>query len=98
MALGKKTGGRKKGTPNKNTAVTKELIADILSDYYSTGQLAKDMAKLEPKERVDAFVKLATFILPKPQSIDMSVNPSTKKTIEDTLQQLSADNEEPTNP
>lgn len=94
MAKGKKTGGRQKGTPNKATAFTKEVISDILSDYYSTGQMAEDMKALEPKERVDAIIKLAAFVTPKPQSIDMSITASKQKTIEDTLDELSQENEE----
>ncbi|MBQ9203489.1 MAG: hypothetical protein IJ155_04515 [Prevotella sp.] len=94
MAKGKKTGGRQKGTPNKATAFTKEVISDILSDYYSTGQMAKDMKELEPKERVDAILKLAAFVTPKPQSIDMSITSSKKKTIEDTLEELAEENDE----
>ena len=93
MAKGKKTGGREKGTPNKATAFTKEVISDILSDYYTTGQMARDMNCLEPKERVDAIIKLAAFVTPKPQSIDMSVTDGKKKTIEETLLQLSQENE-----
>ena len=94
MAIGKKTGGRQKGTPNKATAFTKEVISDILSNYYSTGQMAKDMKELEPKERVDAILKLAAFVTPKPQSIDMSITSSKKKTIEDTLEELAEENDE----
>lgn len=86
---GKKTGGRVKGTPNKATAFGRELINDILSDYYTTGTLAQDLKDLEPKERVDAMIKLAAFVTPKPQTIDMSLSQSSKKTIEDTLIALS---------
>lgn len=94
MAKGKKTGGRQKGTPNKATAFSKELISEILSDYYDSGQMADDMKALEPKERVDAIIKLAAFVTPKPQSIDMSITEGKKKTIEDTLDELSQENEE----
>lgn len=90
---GKKTGGRQKGTPNKTTTFTKELITEMLSDYYDSGSMAKDMKELEPKERVDAFIKLATFVMPKPQAVDMSITTVQKKTIEDTLMQLAEENE-----
>ena len=90
---GKKTGGRQKGTPNKATAVSKELIADILSDYYDTGKLRDDMKALEPKERVDAMIKLASFVVPKPQAVDMTISATKKKTIEDTLAELAEEND-----
>lgn len=85
---GKKTGGRVKGTPNKATAFNRDLINSILSDYYVSGALADDLKKLEPKERADVMIKLAAFVTPKPQSIDMSVV-AKKKTIEDVLISLS---------
>lgn len=94
MALGKKTGGRQKGTPNKATSFTKAVIQEILSEYYDTGLLSKDMKALEPKERVDAMLKLAAFVTPKPQSVDMSITSNKPKTIEDTLEELSEENDE----
>lgn len=90
---GKKTGGRKKGTPNKTTSFTKAVIQDILSEYYDTGLLGEDMKALEPKERVDAMLKLAAFVTPKPQSVDMSISGSQKLTIEDELSRLAEDND-----
>ena len=93
MAFGKKTGGRQKGTPNKTTSFTKAVIQDILSEYYETGLLGQDMKALEPKERVDAMIKLAAFVTPKPQSINMSLTGDKPKTIEDTLEELSEENE-----
>ena len=94
MALGKKTGGRQKGTPNKTTSFTKAVIQDILSEYYDTGLLSQDMKALEPKERVDAMLKLAAFVTPKPQSVDMSITTGKPKTIEDTLEELSEENDD----
>ena len=90
---GKKTGGRKAGTPNKVTAFSKGVIENILSEYTSTGLLAQDLKKLDPKERLDIMVKLMVFTTPKPQSIDMSISPAKTKTIEDTLAELSEENE-----
>lgn len=85
---GKKTGGRVKGTPNKATAFNRDLINSILSDYYDSGGMVQDLCHLEPKDRVDAIIKLIAFVTPKPQSIDMSVV-AKKKTIEDVLISLS---------
>lgn len=90
---GKKTGGRQKGTPNKATQFSKELINEILSDYVTTGAMASDMKRLEPEDRINVMIKLAAFVTPKPQSIDLSVNKEKEKTIEDTLAQLAEENE-----
>ncbi len=39
MALGKKTGGRKKGTPNKTTALLKDAILTAATDAGKDGGL-----------------------------------------------------------
>lgn len=58
-----KTGGRKKGTPNK---VTKELRAIVKSVLDSEFQhLPKRLENLPDKERVDALIKLLPYVLPK---------------------------------
>ena len=66
---GKKTGGRKKGTPNKITRTTRGTLAEFLHEYESS-KLAKDFAELEPKERIVMFEKLLAYIMPKVQSAD----------------------------
>lgn len=93
MAKGKKTGGRKKGTPNKATAFSKEVINDILTDYRESGALGKDISQLEPKERLDVMIKLMGFVTPKPQSISMDITSSNSITIEDTLAELAEEND-----
>ena len=94
MAKGKKTGGRKAGTPNKTTAFSKSVIQEILTDYTSSDMFKKDMENLEPKDRLDIMVKLMAFTTPKPQSVDMSITSNKPKTIEDALQELSEENED----
>ena len=91
---GEKTGGRKKGTPNKATAFTREVITSVLGDYIETGMLGEDFKKLAAKDRVDAVIKLAGFILPKPQSIDMNVSANVHHAaIDEILAKLAKDND-----
>ena len=89
-----KKGGRKAGTPNKATGFSKNVIQEIVSCYTDSGDLQKDLKKLEPKDRLDIMIKLIAFITPKPQSIDMNLQTSEKLTIEHQLRELSAENEE----
>ncbi|KAB7730482.1 hypothetical protein F5984_15175 [Rudanella paleaurantiibacter] len=63
MAHGRKTGGRKAGTPNKITSDLKCRIAALVEDQFST--VKKDFRKLEPKDRVTAYLKFLEYILPK---------------------------------
>lgn len=101
---GKKTGGRTKGTPNKTTAAMKDVIKDIVSAYMSNEVIdeknmnerhfAADLARLEPKDRLDAMIKLMAFVTPKPQSVALGlIDGEKKKTIEDTLRELSEEND-----
>ena len=91
MAKGKKTGGRKKGTQNKVTALTKEIIADLTSKLQP--MIMEDIEALDPKDRVAAYIKLAEFVVPKPQRLDISLEGENTITIEDKLLNLSREND-----
>lgn len=93
MALGKKTGGRQKGTPNKTTAFSKKVIQEIVTDYVNGDNFMNDLKEIEPKERLDVMIKLMGFITPKPQSVDMTITTEREKTIEDQLAELSKEND-----
>ncbi len=89
MALGKKTGGRKAGTPNKTTAITKEAISKIIDEYNSSGMMQSDLMGLDPRDRLDIAVKLMNYVLPKVQSVALDVTGDiATKTIEDELTEL----------
>ena len=72
MAKGYKTGGRKKGTPNK---LSKELIT-ILKDimYEELENIQGLLNELEPKERLELLVKLLPFALPKVYPVNHQEN------------------------
>lgn len=65
----KKTGGRIKGVPNKTTAETKELIQSVVSNQMESVDVL--LNKLEPKERIDAIIKLLPFVIPKQSTIEI---------------------------
>lgn len=66
MARGKKTGGRQKGTPNKDNALVREKLTQLLS-AYSLEKMIKDLNALESKERLTITGSLAEFVIPKLQ-------------------------------
>ena len=74
MAKGIKTGGRKKGTPNKKTTELMELLGD-----YNPIQRLIEIAKDE-NTSLDMQVKinldLLPYIYPKRKSIDMILSNS----------------------
>lgn len=78
MAKGIKTGGRAKGTINKATAETKELLQKIVSNEIDKIDVL--LAQLQPKERIDAIIKLLPYIVPKQSELvieDISDKPRT---------------------
>lgn len=86
---GKKTGGRKAGTPNKTTKSMREVLSNAVCGYYTSEQFLEDIAYLKPVERVSAMEKLAGYVLPKLQTTSLDVFSESKKTIEDRLIELS---------
>lgn len=92
----KKTGGRQKGTQNKVTTVTKEILSDMLGDYQESGLMTADFLTLEPKDRIQCAEKMMQYILPKMQSTSVDFNnKATKITIEQKLRELSEENDTP---
>ncbi len=69
---GTKFGGRTKGTPNRTTAETKELIQNVVSNELDN--ITELLNKLEPKERIDAVIKLLPYIVPKQSEIAIDAN------------------------
>lgn len=92
MAVGKKTGGRQKGTPNKSTLLGKAAIVELLADYNNSGLMASDFATLDPKDRFAIAEKLMQYVMPKMQSTSVDITTEEKsKTIEDMLSDLAGE-------
>jgi len=69
MALGRKTGGRKAGTPNRVSAAHRsEIAASGLTPLEYMLQVLRDENEL-PERRMWAAVKAAPFVHPKLSSI-----------------------------
>lgn len=65
-----KTGGRQKGTANAVTADLRQRIQDLLNAQFDN--ISADLDDLEPKERVNAWIRLLEFALPKLQRTEAS--------------------------
>lgn len=85
MATGRKTGGRKAGTPNKVSGAVRKAISTAIDGYYNSEQFINDLAALKPVERVQAMEKLAQYAVPKLQSTTLDATVEKRKTIEDRL-------------
>lgn len=66
MAKGEKTGGRKKGTPNKSTSLAREAIADFVEGNVDrlNGWL-DEIAADSPKQAFDCFMAVVEYNIPK---------------------------------
>ena len=61
----------------------------MTSQYYNSELFAKDIAQLEPKDRVTLMERLTNYVAPKMQSTTIDATVDTRKTIEDKLVELS---------
>jgi len=67
-----KTGGRKKGTPNKVTGNVKDWLYQLVDKNRL--QVEKDLKALEPKERLQILEKVLQYTTPKMQSIQTKID------------------------
>lgn len=86
---GKKTGGRVKGTPNKASKKTKDIINEIVADYIESGLMHSDFAALDSRDRLDIMIKLTKFVVPQPKEVALDINSPNTISIEDQLIKLS---------
>jgi hypothetical protein len=68
--VGKKTGGRVAGTPNKVTSELRKTLKGIIASELES--LPTTFEQLQPKERLDLLVKLLPFCMPKVNQISGS--------------------------
>ena len=66
MANGYKTGGRKKGTPNKITSLVRESLTSYVQDILNT----IDINKLEDTEKIRLALGVMQYILPKKRAVE----------------------------
>mgnify|MGYP003148790415 FL=1 len=76
MAIGRKTGGRQKGTPNAN----KQELVDLLNEHYPGYNPVVQMAGIAQDEtvemvhRVQCAKEIAGYIFPKLKSIESNIS------------------------
>ena len=97
---GMKTGGRKKGTPNKENPLKGFIRAHSLSYFEPKetkydgkkcmmSEFELDMAELAPDDRVNAELRLLEFHTPKMKAVDVDMSARVNvRTIEDKLSVL----------
>lgn len=69
---GKKTGGRKKGTPNKDNALLNAMVNYLIEDGYSRFKLELD--KLDGESFIKTFISLCKSVEPKTNRTETIAN------------------------
>ena len=64
--------GRPKGSPNKTTQSVREWLTKLIDDNRE--QMQKDLASLEPKERLQMLEKFMQYTVPKMQSVEAKID------------------------
>lgn len=67
----KKTGGRKKGTPNRATAEFKLAVEAFVIDNLPHFVEIMNDAELSPKDKAAIYVKLFEYVLPKQSAVQL---------------------------
>ena len=89
---GEKSGGRKKGTPNKTTAAARKFMAAIMEEYADGELIKDDWKKLKPRDRMELAKDILPYLVPKLQAVAVIEDEETngrRRTIEDRLIALS---------
>ena len=89
-----KTGGRKKGTPNVITTLSRQTFNDFVMNYMQSKQFTEDWAALTPKERVQTIVSMSGFVVPTPKSIDVNLSVQGNKALESSFAELAAEDDQ----
>lgn len=66
-----KTGGRKKGEPNKNTKLIRDKFEEVLNNI-DADSINKDLELLKPIDRLKMIISLSEYIAPKYQRLVIS--------------------------
>lgn len=85
-----KTGGRKRGTPNKVTSDIRQRYKDFIINNFAAFEQAWNEVD-DPKERADLYIKASKFVVPALQSVNMNAMIERDKSVEEELEKLAED-------
>ena len=81
--------GRPKGSENRVSAASKDILLDLFEEYRDIGQLKEDFFDLPTgKDRLEILVKLLPYIRPKLSAIEHSAKEPMNSNIADILKKL----------
>jgi hypothetical protein len=72
--------GRKPGSKNKINQKIREQFRQLIEDNFD--QIKKDLDELKPRERLEILLKMAQFVLPRLQTIQILEMPEVAELLE----------------
>jgi hypothetical protein len=81
-----KTGGRRKGTPNKTTADLKNWVFEFVSNNLE--EFKSKFKDLEKEQQITIVMKLLPYILPKQTENKISIDDELSKSIKDSMEKV----------
>lgn len=76
---GRKFGGRKKGTPNKQTKEIRDLFQEIIeTNIKNIDAWVNEIAQKSPEKAIGLLLKLSEYVLPKLNRIEVEHVPNNK--------------------
>lgn len=86
-----KTGGRKKGTPNKATNTMRTWLNGLIES--NRHQIEDDIKALEPKDRLMILERFMQYTTPKMQSVktDINLNNLTDEQLDTIISKITQD-------
>lgn len=72
--------GRPKGTPNKSSQEVREFMQSFLSEKFEN--LDEIYSQLEPKDKINAIIKMLPYVVPKQMQMDLMATVETKPTLD----------------
>ena len=87
----RKTGGRKKGTPNRVTNDVRQWLNELINNNRQ--QVERDLRALKPKERLQILEKYMQYTIPKMQSVQTKIdfNSLSDKQLDNFIREITKD-------
>lgn len=83
-----KTGGRKKGTPNKITNSIRNKLLSLIDGNFET--IKEDLKALSPQDRLNIFFKFLDYAIPKPQNVKIDLSNLSERELDDLIETIMA--------
>lgn len=81
-----KTGGRKKGTPNKTTAQIKELVVQLVGDNIE--EFKNEFKTLETPEKISIIKNLLPYVIPRQTETKHTIDEQSVAAVKESIDKM----------